>query len=60
MSPVRDGREKSRVSSLNACLEITDGLAQQKSTCLSVEGPPETESILEVKRTQCLGLTHIK
>lgn len=57
---MRDGREKNRVSSLNACLEITDGLAQQKSTCLSIEGPPEKESILEVKRTQSLGLTHIK
>lgn len=60
MFPVRDGGEKSRVSSLNACLEITDGLAQQNSTCLSAEGPPEKESSLEVKRTRSLGLTHFK
>lgn len=35
-----DGGKKSRVSSLSACLEITDGLAQQNSTCLQAEGLP--------------------
>lgn len=60
MSPVRDGWKKSRVSSLNSCMKITNGLAQQKSTCLSVEGPPKKGSILEEKRIPPLGFTHIE